>query len=196
MQRKAEIERVTKETDIALTFCLDGAGEAQLDTGLPFLDHMLSAFTRHGHFDLSARCRGDLEVDAHHTVEDIGLVMGQGLREALGDKAGITRYGWALTPMDGALARVALDLSGRPFLRYGVALAAAEVGGFDVCLFREFFQALVNSAGLALHIDVLAGEEAHHIFEAVFKAFGRALDQAVGLDPRCTGVPSTKGVLA
>ena len=196
MRRKSVVERVTKETRIALTLALDGTGQVAAETGVPFLDHMLSAFARHGHFDLKVKAVGDLGVDAHHTVEDLGLVMGQAIREALGDKAGIRRFGSALIPMDEALARVVLDLSGRPYLGYRVRLDTALVGGVNARLFREFFQALANAGGLSIHIDLLVGEEAHHIVEAIFKAFGKALAQAVEPDPRGTGIPSTKGVLA
>ena len=195
MQRKAEIKRTTNETRISLSLVLDGSGQSSIRTGLPFVDHMLSAFARHGFFDLEIEANGDLEVDAHHTIEDLGLVFGQAIVQALGDKAGIKRYGWAFVPMDEALARVALDLSGRPCLGYRVQPEHVEVGGFSARLFREFFQAMANTGAITMHIDLLAGEEVHHIFEAIFKAFGRALDQATQLDPRCTGVPSTKGVL-
>ena len=196
MQRTAEIERATKETNIALTLVLDGTGKASVETGVPFLDHMLASFARHGRFDLTVSAKGDLQVDAHHTIEDIGLVLGQAVKEALGDKSGIERYGYALIPMDDALARVALDLSGRPFLGYRVKLRSVEVGGFQARLFREFFQALANTGAITLHIDLLAGEETHHIFEAIFKGFSKALSQAVRIDPARLGVPSTKGVLA
>jgi imidazoleglycerol-phosphate dehydratase len=195
MKRQADIERKTKETDIRLQFELDGKQPVCVETGLPFFDHMLEAFARHGRFGLQLNAVGDLQVDAHHTMEDIGLVLGDALREALGDKSGIVRFGTAYVPMDEALARVSLDLSGRPCLAYRLESPAVEVGGFHSRLFREFFQAFVNRGGVTLHIDLLAGEEVHHAFEAVFKAFGRALDQATALDPRSTGVPSTKGVL-
>jgi len=195
MQRQATIERVTKETSISLDLLLDQAGTVRVETAVPFLDHMLTALACHGRFSLSVKAKGDLDVDAHHTVEDIGLVLGQALRQALGEKRGIQRYGCAFVPMDEALARVVVDLSGRPFLGYRVAASVRQVGGLEVRLFREFFQALVNTGGLSLHIDLLAGDEGHHIFEAIFKAFGRALGQAVQFDPCSTGVPSTKGVL-
>lgn len=196
MDRSAKVERATTETRIAIRLGLDGSGTASVSTGLPFMDHMLTAWARHGRFDLEIEAGGDLEVDAHHTLEDLGLVLGQALREALGDKSGIARFGAALIPMDDALVRVVLDCSGRPWLRYHVQPDTREVGGFHVRLFREFFQALVNAGGLTLHIDLLAGAEVHHIFEALFKAFGRALGQATGLDPNQAGIPSTKGVLA
>jgi imidazoleglycerol-phosphate dehydratase len=197
MNRQATVKRTTAETTIELTLNLDGRGQRRIETGLPFLDHMLSAFARHGYFDLDLKARGDLEVDAHHTVEDIGLVLGQAIREAAGDKAGIRRYGWSILPMDDALVRVALDLSGRPYLVYqvDVPVPALELGGIAPILFREFFQALTNSAGLNLHVEKLSGQENHHIFEAVFKSFAKALDSATLLDPRCEGVPSTKGML-
>jgi len=195
MRRKSTIVRSTKETNITLTLTLDGAGKAAVDSGVPFLDHMLVSFSRHGHFDLTLRAKGDLHVDAHHTFEDIGLVFGQALGKALGDRVGINRFGWAVMPMDEALVRVAVDLSGRPYLGYRVHSDSLDAGGVNVRLFREFFQALVNTGGLTLHIDLLAGEEVHHIMEVMFKAFGKALDQAVRADPRGVGVPSTKGVL-
>jgi len=195
MNRQANIKRATRETDIQVQFSLDGPAPVRVSTGLPFCDHMLEAFARHGSFGLEIAAKGDLEVDAHHTLEDLGLVLGDALREAVGDKAGIARFGTAYVPMDEALARVCLDLSGRPCLAYRLDSPAVEVGGFHSRLFREFFQAFVNRGGVTLHIDLLAGEEVHHAFEAVFKAFGRALDQATRLDPRSTGVLSTKGVL-
>lgn len=194
--RQSQVTRKTRETDISVTLVLDGTGRAEVSTGLPFMDHMLSAMARHGYFDLTVMAKGDLEVDAHHTLEDLGLVLGQAIREALGDKVGIQRYGSAYVPMDDALARAVIDLSGRPFLGYRVRSESRTVGGFDVRLFQEFFQALVNAGGITLHLDLEAGEEVHHIFEALFKAFGRALDAAVRLEPRCQGVPSTKGSLA
>jgi len=193
--RQCKVRRSTKETTIAVDLVLDGTGIAAVETGIPFMDHMLAAFARHGYFDLRVKATGDLEVDAHHTIEDLGLVLGQAIREALGDKAGIARYGTAYVPMDEALARVAVDLAGRPGLGFRVRQVSATVGGFDVRLIREFFQALVNAGGITLHLDLIAGEEAHHIYEAVFKAFGRALDAATALEPRCQGVPSTKGSL-
>ncbi|MFA4943179.1 MAG: imidazoleglycerol-phosphate dehydratase HisB [Lentisphaeria bacterium] len=194
--RQATVSRTTRETDITVKLVLDGSGRAAVKTGVPFMDHMLTAFAKHGFFDLEVRATGDLEIDAHHTLEDLGLVLGQALREAVGDKAGIRRFGTAFVPMDEALARVVLDLSGRPYLGFRVPRPGGlPVGGVDPRLFREFFQALVNTAGLTLHLDLLAGEEMHHIFEAAFKAFGRALDQAVAAEPRCPGIPSTKGAL-
>ncbi len=193
--RSADVKRKTRETDNCLALGLDGSGATKVDTGLPFVDHMLQAMAKHGYFDLNLIARGDLEVDAHHTIEDLGLTLGQAIKEAVGDKRGIRRYGSAHVPLDEALARVVIDLSGRPFLAYNVRCDDRMVGGFNARLFREFFQALVNAGGITLHIDLLAGEEIHHIFEAVFKAFGRALDEATTLDLRCTGIPSTKGAL-
>ena len=195
MQRTSLAERSTKETDITVRLALDGSGKADVGTGLPFLDHMLCACARHGYLDLTVRAKGDLEVDAHHTIEDVGLVLGQAIREAVGDRAGLKRYGAAYVPMDDALARVVLDLSGRPFLAYRVHPVAGEVGGFASLLFREFFRALANAGAITLHVDRLAGEEPHHVFEAVFKALGKALDQATRPEPRSAGVPSTKGGL-
>lgn len=193
--RQSAVRRSTKETVIAVDFVIDGAGVAVVETGIPFMDHMLTAFARHGYFDLRVKAAGDLQVDAHHTIEDLGLVLGQAIREALGDKAGIVRYGTAYVPMDEALARAAIDLAGRPCLGFRVRQVAATVGGFDARLVREFFQALVNAGGITLHLDLIAGEEAHHVYESVFKAFGRALDAATACEPRCQGVPSTKGTL-
>ncbi len=197
MLRQAELTRRTKETEIAATLVLDGSGQIEVDSGVPFFDHMLTGFARHGFFDLHFKAEGDLQVDAHHLMEDAGIVLGQVVREAVGDKAGITRFGAALIPMDDALAQVALDLSGRPFLRYELpTLRSSQVGNLSLHLFREFFQALVNSGGINLHVDLLAGEEPHHAMEAIFKALGRALDAAVRIDDRNRGIPSTKGVLA
>jgi imidazoleglycerol-phosphate dehydratase len=196
MPRQSDIRRRTQETDISLLLMIDGAGKSTVSTGIPFMDHMLGAMARHGYFDLNVQAKGDLEVDAHHTIEDLGLVLGQAIREALGERKGIQRFGAACVPMDDALVRVVLDLSGRPYLAYRLRHEGRLVGGFDARLLREFFQAVVNAGGVTLHIDLLAGEEMHHIYEAVFKAFGKALDAATQLDSRCQGVPSTKGVLA
>ncbi len=193
--RTASIERKTKETDIRLSLNLDGKGAARLASGIPFLDHMLEQIARHGLIDLAIEADGDLEIDAHHTVEDIGICLGEALRDAIGDKAGIVRYGHAYVPLDEALSRVVLDFSGRPGLEYHVDFPRETVGGFDVELFREFFQALANHARLTLHIDNLRGANNHHIIETVFKAFGRALRMAVAHDPRQSGIPSTKGAL-
>jgi len=195
MQRTAKTTRTTRETDISMQLTLDGPAAVEVATGLAFMDHMLTAFARHGHFGLVVKGTGDLDVDAHHTVEDLGLVLGQTLREAVGDKKGIRRFGSAVVPMDDALARVAIDLCGRPHLGYRVTGDDGVVGGVRGRLFKEFFQALANSAAAALHVDLLAGNEIHHIFEAIFKACGRALDEATQLDSRCADVPSTKGML-
>ncbi|RLB07753.1 MAG: imidazoleglycerol-phosphate dehydratase HisB [Deltaproteobacteria bacterium] len=194
MQRRAHIERKTKETDISLSLQLDGEGRSEVSTGIPFFDHMLSLMAMHGLFDLSLRAKGDLEVDFHHTVEDVGIALGEGIKGALGDGAGIRRFGEALVPMDEALSRVVLDISGRPYLGYRVK-AKGRVKDFDLELVESFFKALVDHAGLTLHIDLLYGKNLHHIIEAIFKGFGRALDKACGLDERRVGVPSTKGRL-
>ena len=194
--RRATINRDTNETRIALSLDLHGTGEARLDTGLPFLEHMLHQVARHGACDLEIVASGDLPVDAHHTVEDIGIVFGQALRQALGDKQGIRRYGHSYVPLDEALSRVVVDCSGRPGLEYHVEYPRARIADFDVDLIREFFQGLVNHAMLTLHIDALRGRNAHHIAETVFKGFGRALAQAVAIDPVSSRrVPSTKGQL-
>jgi len=195
MSRKASIERVTKETQIRLSLDLDGKGKAKICTSVPFLDHMLDLFTRHGLFDMEVEAKGDIDIDFHHTVEDIGIVLGQAFKEALGDKKGIHRYGQATVPMDETLAAVAIDLSGRPYLVYNVRIAKVKIGEFDVELVREFFQAFVNNCGANLHINVMYGENVHHILEACFKAAARALDQATRVDPRIEGVLSTKGKL-
>lgn len=193
--RIATVKRDTLETRIQVYVNLDGSGSAQLSTGLPFLDHMLDQIVRHGLIDLRIEAQGDLHIDAHHTVEDIGITLGQALSQALGDKRGIRRYGHAYVPLDEALSRVVLDCSGRPGLEYCVEFPRARIGDFDVDLFREFFQGFVNHALISLHIDNLRGRNAHHIAETVFKAFGRALRMAVEFDPRMTDIPSTKGCL-
>ena len=194
--RSATIERKTAETEIRVEVNLDGGGRAELATGVPFLDHMLDQVARHGLVDLSVRARGDLHIDAHHTVEDIGITLGQTVAQALGDKKGLTRYGHAYVPLDEALSRVVVDLSGRPGLEFHVPFSRAMIGTFDVDLTHEFFQGFVNHALVTLHIDNLRGENAHHQAETVFKAFGRALRMAVAPDPRAAGaVPSTKGML-
>jgi len=194
--RIAEIERHTLETQVRVKLDLDGVGRAQFDTGVPFLEHMLDQIARHGLIDLEVRASGDLQIDAHHTVEDVGITFGQALAAALGDKAGIRRYGHAYVPLDEALSRVVLDLSGRPMLTYEVPYTRALIGGFDVDLLREFFQGLVNHAAMTLQIDNLRGINAHHQAETLFKAFGRALRMAVEPDPRMAGImPSTKGSL-
>jgi len=195
MARVAAIERVTKETRIKLSLHVDGKGEAKICTSVPFLDHMLNLFARHGLFDLEVEASGDIDIDFHHTVEDIGIVLGEAFKQALGDKKGIRRYGQATVPMDETLASVAIDISGRPYLVYHVVLPKVKIGEFDVELVREFFQAFVNHCGLNLHINVMYGENVHHIIEACFKAVARAMDAATQLDPRVEGVMSTKGVL-
>jgi imidazoleglycerol-phosphate dehydratase len=195
MTRAAAIERVTKETRIKLSLHVDGKGDAKICTSVPFLDHMLNLFARHGLFDLEVEASGDIDIDFHHTVEDIGIVLGEAFRQALGDKKGIRRYGQATVPMDETLASVAIDISGRPYLVYHVVLPKVKIGEFDVELAREFFQAFVNHCGLNLHINVMYGENVHHIIEACFKAVARAMDAATQLDPRVEGVMSTKGVL-
>jgi len=194
--RTARIERSTAETQIVVEIGIDGTGRADLATGIPFLDHMLDQLARHGMFDLTVRAKGDLHIDAHHTVEDIGITLGQALRAALGDKKGIVRYGHAYVPLDEALSRVVVDLSGRPGLEFHVPFARALIGTFDVDLTHEFFQGFVNHAQVTLHVDNLRGDNAHHQAETVFKAFARALRTAVARDPRSAGVPpSTKGAL-
>ena len=193
--RQASVERNTKETQISVSVNLDGSGKLEVDTGLPFLDHMLDQIARHGLIDLTIKAAGDLEIDAHHTVEDIGITLGQALNQAL-DKTGIRRYGHAYVPLDEALSRVVLDFSGRPGLDYHVQFAKGTVGNFDVDLFHEFFQGFVNHAMVTLHIDNIRGKNAHHQIETIFKAFGRALRMAMEIDPRAAGhIPSTKGVL-
>jgi len=195
MLRSTEIERITSETQVALKLNIDGTGQASIKTTVAFLDHMLHLFARHGQFDLSVQAHGDIDIDFHHTVEDIGIVLGQAFRQALGDKQGIVRYGTARVPMDEALADVSVDLSGRPYLVYNVPLPKVKVGDFDAELAREFFQAFANTCGCNLHLNLLYGENVHHIIEACFKGFGRALDSATALNPRLAGVMSTKGVL-
>jgi len=194
--RTAKVERNTRETQIAVTVNLDGTGRAEVATGVPFLDHMLDQLARHGHVDLKVVATGDLHIDAHHTVEDIGITLGQAMREALGDKAGLTRFGHAYAPLDEALSRVVIDLSGRPGLEFHVPFTRAMIGAFDVDLAHEFFQGFVNHAQVTLHIDNLRGQNAHHQAETVFKAFARALAMAIAPDPRAAGaIPSTKGSL-
>ncbi len=195
-ERQASIDRSTKETQISVELNLDGTGGAELDMGVPFLEHMLDQVARHGMFDLAVKATGDLEIDAHHTVEDVGISLGQAFRQALGDKRGIRRYGHAYVPLDEALSRVVLDFSGRPGLDYHVEYPRARVGNFDVDLLREFFQGFANHAMVTLHIDNIRGRNTHHIAETIFKAFGRSLRVAVELDPRMEGIlPSTKGSL-
>lgn len=194
--RIASVERNTLETQIKIDINLDGTGAAAFETGLPFLDHMLDQIARHGLIDMNVVCHGDLHIDAHHSVEDIGITLGQAVAKALGDKKGIFRYGHAYCPLDESLSRVVIDFSGRPGLFYQVEFKRAMIGSFDVDLFREFFQGFVNHAGVTLHIDNLKGGNAHHIAETVFKAFGRAVRMAIGFDARMSGImPSTKGSL-
>jgi imidazoleglycerol-phosphate dehydratase len=194
-ERSARVTRTTKETDIALELAVDGAGKASVDTGVPFFNHMLESFARHGFFDLTVQARGDLDVDQHHTVEDVGLALGQALREALGDKTGIRRFGDAACPLDEALVRVTVDLSGRPFFVYEVTIKQARVGTFDTELVHDFLLALTNQVGMNLHVDMVRGRNPHHIIEATFKALARAMDVATQLDPRVQGILSTKGSL-
>ncbi|OOG22961.1 imidazoleglycerol-phosphate dehydratase [Thioalkalivibrio denitrificans] len=195
-ERIAEVSRDTLETRIRVRVDLDGSGQGSFDTGVPFLEHMLDQVARHGVMDLSVEAKGDLHIDAHHTVEDIGITLGQAMARALGDKKGIRRYGHAYVPLDEALSRVVVDFSGRPGLEYHVDFPRARIGEFDVDLFGEFFQGFVNHAGVTLHIDNLRGRNAHHVAETVFKAFGRALRMAAEADPRIQGAtPSTKGSL-
>lgn len=194
--RRADVTRNTAETQIRVVIDLDGTGVQKLNTGVPFLDHMLDQVVRHGLIDLEITAHGDLHIDAHHTVEDVGITLGQAVARAVGDKKGIRRYGHAYVPLDEALSRVVIDFSGRPGLEYHVPFTRASVGGFDVDLFAEFFHGFVNHAAVTLHIDNLRGVNSHHQAETVFKAFGRALRMALELDPRAVGqVPSTKGVL-
>jgi len=194
--RRAQVTRNTKETQISVEVNLDGSGVCTLTTGLPFLEHMLAQVARHGLIDLSITAKGDLDIDAHHTVEDIGITLGQAMARAAGDKAGIRRYGHAYVPLDEALSRVVVDFSGRPGLEYHASFPRARVGEFDIDLLAEFFQGFVNHAMVTLHVDSLRGKNAHHVAETVFKAFGRALRMALEADPRMAGVvPSTKGSL-
>ena len=196
MARQGEIRRTTKETDLHVVVTLDGSGAASVHTGIGFFDHMLEALARHALLDLTVEGRGDLHVDGHHTVEDTGIALGLALERALGDRAGIRRYGDALVPLDDALVRAVVDVSGRPYLAYQIDIPKWQMlGDFDVFLTPEFFRALVLNAGLTVHLDLIRGDNPHHIVEAAFKAFARALDAATALDPRVTGVPSTKGSL-
>ena len=193
--RTAEVTRNTNETKISVKLNLDGVGTAKIATGVPFLDHMLEQVARHGAFDLEASAAGDLHIDGHHTVEDVGITLGQAFARALGDKKGVRRYGHAYVPLDEALSRAVVDLSGRPGLEYHIEFSRARIGEFDVDLVHEFFQGFVNHAQVTLHVDNLKGVNAHHQAETAFKAFGRALRMAVETDPRVTDVPSTKGTL-
>ena len=196
MQRKAHVERNTLETQIRVAVGLDGTGRSGFDTGVPFLEHMLDQVARHGLIDLDIEAKGDLHIDIHHTVEDIGITLGQAMAHAVGDKKGIRRYGHAYVPLDEALSRVVIDFSGRPGLEHQVDYLRPRIGDFDVDLFHEFFQGFVNHAGVTLHIDNLRGRNAHHVAETIFKAFGRALRMALEPDPRMQGsIPSTKGSL-
>jgi imidazoleglycerol-phosphate dehydratase len=194
-RRTANVERRTKETSIEIALTVDGKGRYDVQTGVPFLNHMLELFTRHGFFDLTIRATGDVEVDDHHTVEDVGLTLGQAFRDALGAKEGIRRFGSATVPLDEALANVVVDLSGRPFLAYDLKTRQTRVGSFDIELIHDFLLAFVNQLGMNLHVRMLAGRNPHHIIEASFKALARALDEATQRDPRVVGVLSTKGTL-
>lgn len=193
--REASVTRNTLETQISVKLNLDGSGRAVLNSGVPFLDHMLDQIARHGGLDLTVRTRGDLDVDAHHTVEDTALAFGQALREALGDKAGVQRYGNAMIPLDEALALCVVDLSGRPYLVHEEPELVELIGSYDTTLTRHIFESIVATANITLHVKVMSGRNAHHIVESQFKAFARALRQAVSIDPRVTGIPSTKGTL-
>jgi imidazoleglycerol-phosphate dehydratase len=195
MSRSARVQRTTKESDVLVELDIDGTGVTEIETGVPFFDHMLAQIGKHGGFDLTVRTTGDLEVDAHHTVEDTSLALGQALREALGDKAGIRRYGDALVPLDEALVQVAVDLSGRPYLVHTEPEIVELIGSYDTTLTKHIFESIVAEARITLHVNVLAGRNAHHVVETQFKAFARALRTAVELDPRVVGVPSTKGSL-
>lgn len=193
--RKGEIVRKTGETDICVSMDIDGRGNSTIDTGIGFFDHMLTLFSKHGLFDISVKAKGDLYVDTHHTIEDIGITMGQAFLKALGDKKSIKRYGLSTVPMDETLARVAVDISGRPYLYYDVELNMPLLGGFETETVEEFFRAFAFNGGITLHVELLHGKNTHHIIEAVFKAFGRALDDATRIDDRTCGIPSTKGLL-
>jgi imidazoleglycerol-phosphate dehydratase len=193
--RRATVTRKTKETDIELTLVVDGRGRYEVETGIPFLNHMLELFARHGFFDLTVRASGDLDVDYHHTVEDVGLTLGQALRDALGEKSGIRRFGEATVPLDEALVTTVVDLSGRPFFVYDVKIEQAKIGAFDVELIHDFLLAMTNQAAMNLHLRMASGRNPHHIVEASFKSLARALDLATQRDPRLAGVLSTKGIL-
>ena len=194
-KRYAVIERKTAETQVAIKLNLDGEGKCEIATGIGFLDHMLTLLAKHGFMDLTVKAKGDLEVDSHHTIEDIGIVLGEALKEALGDKAGIHRYGNCFIPMDETLAQVCLDFSGRPFLVFGADIPKIKIGNYETEMTEEFFRAVAMNCGLTLHIRVLYGSNVHHIIEAIFKAFARAIAEAVAIDPRVKGVMSSKGVL-
>ncbi len=195
MNRTATIERNTKETRIRIELNLDGQGQSEIETGVPFFDHMLHQIARHGFFDLNVAAKGDIEIDAHHTVEDVGIALGEAFKQALGDKVGVRRYGKGTMPMHDALASVVLDFSGRPHLVFNVNLPKAQLGNFEVELVEEFFTAFGNHAGANTHVNLAYGDNLHHIIEGIFKAFALALDEATGLDPRIQGVRSTKGTL-
>ena len=195
MDRRAEINRKTLETDITLKLELDGKGRSEIHTGIGFLDHMLILMAKHGQLDLKVKCEGDLEVDTHHTVEDLGIVLGRAIKESLGDRAGIKRYSTVFTPMDEALSMVSIDISGRSFLKFGVDLTREYVGDFETETLKEFFIALTSNAGITLHINMNYGENNHHIIESIFKGFGRALREAITIDENIEGVMSTKGIL-
>ncbi len=195
MSRSARVQRTTKESDVLVELEIDGTGVNEIDTGVPFFDHMLAQLAKHGGLDLVVRTKGDLHIDAHHTVEDTSLAVGQALREALGDKAGIRRYGDSLVPLDEALVRCALDLSGRPYLVHDEPEIIELIGSYDTTLTKHIFESIVAESRITLHLDVLKGRNAHHVVEAQFKAFARALRDAASLDPRVVGVPSTKGSL-
>lgn len=194
-KRTASCTRKTKETDISLDFTLDGSGQTEIDTGIPFFDHMLDGFARHGLFDLKLKVSGDLDVDSHHTVEDVGIVLGQAVREALGSKSGIRRYGYFILPMDETLALSAIDLSGRPYLKYNAEFTVPKLGTLDTEMIREFFYAVSYSSGMNLHLKIMEPGNNHHMAEALFKAFGKALDMASSEEPRIRDVWSTKGTL-
>ena len=195
MGRTGTVERKTKETEIIVSVDIEGSGKAEIETGMPFFNHMLDSFSRHGLFDIKLQAKGDLEIDYHHTVEDVGLALGEAFKKALGDKQGIRRFGEASCPLDETLAKVVIDLSGRPYLSYNVKIRPGRVGSFDTDLPHEFYAAFTNQLGMNLHIDVIRGGNPHHIIEACFKAFARAMDMATGFDERITGVLSTKGSL-
>lgn len=193
--RRAEVVRKTAETKIELQLNIDGSGNSSVDTGVGFFNHMLTLMTKHGFMDLKVKCDGDSDVDDHHSVEDVGIVLGQAFLQALGDKAGIRRYASAFTPMDESLSQVSIDISGRPFLYFDVEIPTEKVGTFDTQLVEEFFRAFVNQSGVTLHIQLLHGKNSHHIIESIFKGFGRVLDEATAIDERIKGVRSTKGML-
>ena len=195
MKRRAEVERKTRETDIQLKLDLDGKGLSSIDIDIPFLGHMFELMTSHGFIDLDIKAKGDIEIDYHHTVEDIGICLGMAIKQALGDKKRIRRYGQAVIPMDESLAQVVIDISNRPYLSYKVSIKKSMTGKFDVVILKEFFRALVNYSGITMHIVLLSGGDAHHIAESIFKAFAKALDQACQIEERLDDVPSTKGLL-